>query len=84
MADGAAVRCARSARAAPPGHVGANAARAGAGRRQHPPRARLPPSRTAASAGALGPQYGVYRAPGYMQQKIDAASTRGVQSMVVV
>lgn len=39
---------------------------------------------TGPRAGALGPQYGLYRAPGYMQQKIDMVKSRGAESMVIV
>jgi hypothetical protein len=35
-------------------------------------------------AGALGPQYGEFRAPGFMQQTIDMIKTRGAESLVVV
>ncbi|KAI8476799.1 MAG: hypothetical protein J3K34DRAFT_455631 [Monoraphidium minutum] len=39
---------------------------------------------TGPRAGALGPQSGEFRAPGYMQQKIDMAASRGAESMVIV
>ena len=43
-----------------------------------------PHRQRARRAGALGPQYGTFRAPGYMQQKIDMVKTRGAESMVIV
>lgn len=42
------------------------------------------PRPTGPRAGALGPQYGRFLAPCYMQQKIDMVATRGAESMVVV